>query len=382
MRTFDLVLVFSLAFIVFSVVKLSTGNHMVEQHKFIKSHHNKQGYDEEECGDGYTCTYDSDCNAYGCAPIANISNTVCCSAGQGTDNNCCGEGPVPKYFNKKLPFCPANGASGEGCVREANEKEEECGDGFTCIIDNRINAYGCAPISNTSNAVCCSAGMIEICTKPGEECGKWCVDCSHQDPCILKPGQVPYCPGGGATGDGCIRMLENMDEECGDGFRCTHDDHHFYGCAPIDNITNMVCCSQGQGCEEPGQECGKWCVDCSLPGPCNLKPGQLPYCPANGATEAGCVRMKQVLQEECGDGFTCVFDQRMEAYGCAPINNHTDTVCCSKGQGCEDPGAECGKWCVDCSTTTSCNLKPGQLPYCPANGATGEGCVRMDFDKE
>ena len=33
--------------------------------------------------------------------------------------------------------------------------------------------------------------------------------------------------------------------------------------------------------------------------------------------------------------------------------------------------------CVDCSRSTDpCHLKPGQLPYCPANGASGDGCVR------
>ena len=194
--------------------------------------------------------------------------------------------------------------------------EEECGDGFTCIIDERINAYGCASItSNTSSAVCCSAGMSDICNQPGEECGKWCVDCSGQDPCPLKPGQVPYCPGNGATGDGCIRILDDMDEECGDGFTCSHDDSHGYGCAPLHDTMHLVCCSQGQGCDEPGQECGKWCVDCSTSTSCHLKPGQLPYCPANGATGAGCVRTPSSLLKECGDGFTCVFDQRVVAYG-------------------------------------------------------------------
>jgi len=159
---------------------------------------------------------------------------------------------------------------------------------------------------------------MDICKQPGEECGKWCVDCSHQDPCVLKPGQVPYCPGNGATGDGCIRMLESIDEECGDGFRCTHDDHHFYGCAPINNMTNMVCCSQGQGCEEPGQECGKWCVNCTPPD-CDLKPGQLPYCPANGATGSGCVRMEPVVLEDWEDISPFLF---LDFHNCNSPNNH------------------------------------------------------------
>ena len=80
---------------------------------------------------------------------------------------------------------------------------------------------------------------------------------------------------------------------------------------------------------------------------------------------------------ECGDGFECIFDQRIVAYGCAPMTNLSQTVCCSIGQGCDEPGQECGKWCVDCSTQpSSCQLESGQIPYCPANGATGEGCVR------
>jgi len=59
----------------------------------------------------------------------------------------------------------------------------------------------------------------------------------------------------------------------------------------------------------------------------------------------------------------CIFDQKIIAYGCAPTTNLTNTVCCSTGQGCENPGQECGKWCGK------------KIPYCPANGATGEEVV-------
>lgn len=271
---------------------------MVTQKNFQLETYESPSLNEEECGNGYTCTYDSKCNAYGCAPTGNASKIVCCSVGQqnqeNTENNCCGEmlDSTNRYFKQdKIPYCPANGATGEGCVRQMQKKEEECGDGFTCIIDSRINAYGCASTSNTSDAVCCSAGMRDICSQPGEECGKWCVDCSLEDHCQLQPGQLPYCPGNGATGYGCVRNVNSMEEECGNGFTCVHDDRVVaYGCAPVDDLSNMVCCSEGQACEEPGQECGKWCVDCSSSIPCNLKPGQLPYCPAKGATGAGCVR--------------------------------------------------------------------------------------------
>ena len=34
----------------------------------------------------------------------------------------------------------------------------------------------------------------------------------------------------------------------------------------------------------------------------------------------------------------CIFDQKIIAYGCAPTTNLTNTVCCSTGQGCENPG--------------------------------------------
>ena len=45
-----------------------------------------------------------------------------------------------------------------------------------------------------------------------------------------------------------------------------------------------------------------------------------------------------IFEEECGDGFMCIFDQKIIAYGCAPTTNLTNTVCCSTGQGCENPG--------------------------------------------
>ena len=51
-----------------------------------------------------------------------------------------------------------------------------------------------------------------------------------------------------------------------------------------------------------------------------------------------------LAEEECGSGFTCVFDQRIVAYGCAPLSNLSATACCSIGQGCNQAGQECGKW--------------------------------------
>ena len=170
-----------------------------------------------------------------------------------------------------------------------------------------------------------------------------------------------------------------FEEGCGDGYTCSIDDVHGYGCEAISNSTGLVCCSAGQ-------PQSKWCVDCSdtnsTKPPCNLQPGQLPYCPANGATGSGCVRLESIKQldividgEECGDGYMCSHDDH-HGYGCA---NSTDMVCCSEGQGCDEPGQECGKWCVDCSASKGpCHLQAGQLPYCPANGATGPGCVRKE----
>ena len=57
-------------------------------------------------------------------------------------------------------------------------------------------------------------------------------------------------------------------------------------------------------------------------------------------------------------------------------SNATNILFYSTGQGCEQSGQECGKWCVDCTNSKPCKLNPGQIPYCPANGASGEGCVR------
>jgi len=68
---------------------------------------------EEECGPGYTCVFGC---VYGCAPINDTARMVCCSEGQqglsGTSKCCSDEDPT------KLPFCPARGARGSGCVRD------------------------------------------------------------------------------------------------------------------------------------------------------------------------------------------------------------------------------------------------------------------------
>ena len=68
---------------------------------------------EEECGPYFTCTANA---VYGCAPLTNHSNMVCCSDGQqglkGVDKYCDDTDPT------KLPFCPGGGATGAGCVRD------------------------------------------------------------------------------------------------------------------------------------------------------------------------------------------------------------------------------------------------------------------------
>jgi len=68
--------------------------------------------------------------------------------------------------------------------------EEECGPGFTCVARDQ---YGCAPISNASDMVCCSAAQRSL---PGID--RYCSDSDKS--------KLPFCPAGGATGDGCLRM--------------------------------------------------------------------------------------------------------------------------------------------------------------------------------
>ena len=88
--------------------------------------------------------------------------------------------------------------------------QEGCGSGYTCTYDQRIEAYGCAPLTNTSKMVCCSAGQ------QNQSPEQWCVDCSNPGkPCHLEPGQLPFCPANGVTGSGCVRMSGKKDEECG-----------------------------------------------------------------------------------------------------------------------------------------------------------------------
>lgn len=259
--------------------------------------------------------------------------------------------------------------------------EEECGDNYTCAICALTNGYGCAPISGGA-CVCCSAGQPKAaCEAAGNG--------SHV---------LPTCPAGGATGEGCVRTKrlpseefpsgqqfrqrqssgqearheQAFEEECGDNFTCAWCHQSAYGCAPISGGA-CVCCSAGQSE-----------ADCAAAGNGSHA---LPTCPAGGATGEGCVRadlppskrlsseqqlrkedsgahkLRQgVFDEECGDGYMCV---HIGAYGCAkePITQHSQMVCCSTGQ----PKTDCDHTGVNGSAS---------LPYCPAGGATGEGCVR------
>ena len=232
----------------------------------------------EECGDGYMCAM---CDSgYGCAPVSGGA-CVCCSAGQPTQY-------CKESNGSTLPACPANGAPGSGCIRALHEAqrekvsfEEECGDGYTCVVKG---AYGCAKIPATSDSplVCCSVGQSK------DDCTQ-----ASQNGTVL-----PYCPSGGATGEGCLREPqkhkkesadldeqrapesdETLLEECGPGYTCEAT-KYAYGCAkmPVSagNFT-LVCCTGGQ----PEKLCAM-----------SSKTGNLPYCPAGGATGGGCLRLR------------------------------------------------------------------------------------------
>lgn len=169
---------------------------------------------------------------------------------------------------------------------------------------------------------------------------------------------------------GCAR-LATADDECGDGYSCAWC-NGVYGCMS-NSDRRCVCCSQEQ------TE-----ADCAKAGNGSV----LPTCPAGGATKQGCVRAKrlasedhqfehqlgkrdsaiegvqaeQAFGEDCGDGYSCI--ERRLAYGCAkePITPDSQMVCCSTG----DSKAEC-------ATASNGNVS---LPFCPAGGATGPGCLR------
>lgn len=70
-----------------------------------------------------------------------------------------------------------------------------------------------------------------------------------------------------------------------------------------------------------------------------------------------------VEMEGCGEGFMCV----AWPYGCAPANNESHMVCCSAAQQGE-PGID--EYCS--------NTDKNKVPFCPAGGAKGQGCVRSD----
>ena len=75
--------------------------------------------------------------------------------------------------------------------------EEECGDGYTCGHDG--GAYGCGKISAPpgSPMVCCSTGQSVK-------------DCDSTSSPIHP---LPFCPFGGATGEGCVRGTERKTKE-------------------------------------------------------------------------------------------------------------------------------------------------------------------------
>ena len=58
----------------------------------------------------------------------------------------------PSTFGVLFLFCFAK-AKGH-----SEGKEEECGDGYTCVVSDKYG-YGCAPIDDPSHMVCCSAGQ-------------------------------------------------------------------------------------------------------------------------------------------------------------------------------------------------------------------------------
>ena len=87
----------------------------------------------EGCGFGYTCVYAS---AHGCAPLWNTAKMVCCSDGQQGQP---GISAVCDATNAtKLPFCPAGGATGSGCMRTSSA----IGRGLTLTVFNNTALAG------------------------------------------------------------------------------------------------------------------------------------------------------------------------------------------------------------------------------------------------
>jgi len=109
-----------------------------------------------------------------------------------------------------------------------------------------------------------------------------------------------------------------LQEGCGAGFTCIHDDSHGYGCAPLDKPQQMSCCSTGQGKQAN-------CVQCPTHGKCNLQPGQIPVCPYGNVTGEGCVRTSAAEPEPplWPDVFSVSFEEQLN--GTSPPHSTRNT---------------------------------------------------------
>ena len=126
---------------------------------------------DSECGDGFLCTFDQGIEAYGCASALNASDVVCCSQGQEAAG--CSTHPQ----GAQLPFCPSNGATGTGCVR--NERiataspcttRASCSDHGDCVNQQ----CRCDPNTGWYGETCeKSSGAKGICTDTR------CANCMH-----------------------------------------------------------------------------------------------------------------------------------------------------------------------------------------------------------
>lgn len=182
-------------------------------------------------------------------------------------------------------------------------------------------------------------------------------DCDPPNPptCEMRLGCSDTCTSA-RLADGCGNGCEEPGEECGDGSMT---------CEATADCVNCRCLERcGNGAEDAGEECGEpGLAMCAMGMQCRDCLCYMPEC-ANGIVDEG---------EECNEpGLACPMDDACVDCACVPAG-------C--GNGIADPGEECGEVVfADCPANHNCtNCACVRIPMC-GDGAPdpGEECGEPD----
>ena len=321
------------------------------------------------------CQTDENCADRAGTPVCDTAAGRCVRclpgthAGCGTDELCCdGDGARtcrPTAPGGECETCGvACGVGADAC----QDRTCVCGAGGTACGGNTPLCVGgtCVACDDHddcgSNSLCCGGACVPTSLEGCSDCGSGCA-VGTATACVnraCKCGGFDACTG---TSGLCLTDGQARCAECDGDERCTFD----AGRTQCVNDTCRQCdTADSAGCDEasitPICGAGSTCLRCQNNGQCELRPGTLDFCLADGACHQCAPDLNNTLGTDSG---------------CTPLAPFCDAGACRECQRDEEcPGLCVDGQCAGCDPETNAGC-PAEAPICNVNRIC-ETCSRDD----